>query len=807
VIIGHLDPKTKKEQSLMEHLFNVGSIGAENSKTINQENTSYLLGIYHDLGKADKNFQVKLKKHPKKKVNHSSAGARYLLHYISGNKAILNNIPKKMYSLFYEYLEIILYIITAHHGIYDIWSLKSEENYLENRINYVENNKYFFAEDILPFAELVEEELTDRKKFGLSELILRSFDEFIELDQKLNPKKPKEKAFYSSLKVRLLLSILKNADIEDTINAYEPIIEPFNEQIIKSKKQKYLNEIEDLYQRFSEPTNEMNKIRTRLGEGGFERGELDSPGIYQLNLPTGAGKTLISLRYGMQQLNKQNKDRFIYITPFLSVLEQNAKEIKDILKDTDIIEHHSNVVMEKSEESDSKKEAFSDYLIDTWDSPIVLSTMVQFFQTLFKGKSSSIRRFSSLANSVIILDEVQSLPVTVTHLFNMTMNFISQTMNSTIIMCTATQPTYNSEYIKHKMEYGGQSNEETNIVQLTQKERVIFERTEVHKLLDGAIVNAEDICEEVLKYSDDSTLIILNTKDAVKNVYETLKKHSDRKIYYLSTNLCPKHRQEIIEEMKGALDGGESIICVSTQLIEAGVDIDFDRLIRSYAGIDSIIQAMGRCNRHGNKKGKGIVKLAKVSKELENISNIEEIKEKVNVTDQILAHLNSPIDILQLNNEFYGLYYANNEEKMDYPSSSKDAPSGFDLLSLNSSIATPDLKDKAKFQMLNQSFQTAAREIDLITNETIGAIVYYKESKELIEELILLMNECENNFDYDLLPEINAYLQKLQPYTVNLYPGKNQGLISYLDGKVNILIEDSYDSEMGVKEEIDTLFF
>lgn len=816
MLVGHLDQETKREQLLIEHLFNVGSRAAENAKFIRLESTLYLLGTLHDLGKADRNFQIKLKKQPNKKVNHSSAGAKYFLHYISTNKSILSKIEKESQPLFYEFLEVILYIITAHHGIYDIWNLQSEENFLQRRIQYADKGGYHFEEDVLAFTQELHEELKVRKGIKFSELILSSFDEFILLNEKLTPKNSEEQAFYTTLKVRLLLAILKNADIEDTINAYEPMIEPFDEKIISSKKRKYLHEIEDVYQNFSKPTNEMNKIRNRLGEEGLERGQIDSSGIYQLNLPTGAGKTLIALRYGMQQLNKQNKDRFIYITPFLSVLEQNAKEIKDTLKDSDIVEHHSNVIrenksetknLEEDEETNLKKEAFSDYLIDTWDSPIVLSTMVQFFQTLFGGKSSNIRRFASLSNAVIVLDEVQSLPVTVTHLFNMAMNFISHAMDSTIIMCTATQPTYDSDYIEHKIIYGGKNNERSDIIHISQEERAIFDRTEVHKLMDGEIVSAKDLADEVLQYPNESSLIILNTKHAVKRVYETLNNRTDRKIYYLSTNQCPKHRQEIIEDMQKELANDLPIICVSTQLIEAGVDIDFDRLIRSYAGIDSIIQAMGRCNRHGNKKEKGIVKLAKVSNNLENISRIQEIKEKVNIADQILTHLKSPIDIVQLNDRFYELYYANNQNKMDYPTSIKDGPSGFDLLSVNTSITTPTLKNKSMFKKLNQSFQTAAKEINLIKNDTVGVLVYFSESKVLIEELILLLNECENNYDFTLLPKINTYLQKMQPYTVNLYLKNNDGIMSYLDGKVNILAEDYYDSEMGVKEETETLLF
>lgn len=159
-------------------------------------------------------------------------------------------------------------------------------------------------------------------------------------------------------------------------------------------------------------------------------------------------------------MNVQNKERFFYIASFLSILEQNASEIKKIIKDNqNILEHHSNVIsrQESKDETieDNAKTAQAEYLVESWDSTIVLKTMVQFFQTLFKGKSANLRRFYALSNSVIVLDEVQSLPIEVTHIFNLMINFISKAMNSTIILCTATQPVYDSRYIEHKLVYGG----------------------------------------------------------------------------------------------------------------------------------------------------------------------------------------------------------------------------------------------------------------------------------------------------------------------------------------------------------------
>src|SRR5699024_825770 len=280
-------------------------------------------------------------------------------------------------------------------------------------------------------------------------------------------------------------SFLKNADILDTINAYAVEVKPSSKLENNKKIGNYLELIEEVYTNYQNPTSEINKIRTSIAEKVKSRGMTDSAGIYRLNLPTGAGKTKLSLRYAFHQMTKKGKQHFFYITPYLSVLEQNAAEIKKIVGNDGVLEHHSNIVSEENDDQatdgDSKRQSFQTYLMDTWDSPIVLSTMVQFFQTLFKVQSSNIRRFSSLIDSVLVLDEVQSLPVEVTTLFNLSMNFLCKIMNVTIVLCTATQPKYDSLGIEHKIQYGGLKGEKTDIVMMTDDERHAFQRTEISK--------------------------------------------------------------------------------------------------------------------------------------------------------------------------------------------------------------------------------------------------------------------------------------------------------------------------------------
>ncbi|UTH14642.1 CRISPR-associated helicase Cas3' [Macrococcus equipercicus] len=791
-ILAHRDEISNRTQTLDAHLLNVADKAAEDGKKLGLSKSLFILGILHDAGKADRIFQFKIKEKPALHVNHSSAGAKYFMSYIEHHPDVWPD-PSDL-ELFQEYLDVMLYVITSHHGLYDIWRPDSAKNFLDERISYaeIEKNVYHYSEDVVPYIE----QLLADNQIDLTVKLKESFLEYRTFSKRLTVHDKTEQNFYSGLKMRLLLSCLKNADIEDTVNAYFKFMEPLNNEDVAAKKDKYLEAVEKHYKSFGTPASDINKIRSALSQEAKKRGRSDTHGIYQLNLPTGAGKTLTCLRYGMQQLVEKEMDRFFYITPFLSVLEQNAQEIKSILDDRHIVEHHSNMVRPDDCEDDSAEEILQQYLMDTWTSPIVLSTMVQFFQTLFGGKANNIRRFSSLAHSVIVLDEVQSLPVETLHLFNMTLNFLSDAMQANVILCTATQPVYDSQYITHKINYQRENLKE--IVKLKENERRVFERTTVRNLNNGEFVDEYSIADYINNYSDDSILVILNTKKAVRKVVD-LVGDLDRPLYYLSTNLCPKHRQTIIQRIRKELQDDQPVVCISTQLIEAGVDVDFKRLIRSYAGIDSIVQAIGRCNRNGHFKT-GYVELARTTPEFENIdvSTLRSIKDKADVTARLIARQQKEIDVVNLNDEFYEYYYADHQSLMDYPLG-KDASNGVSLLSTNDDVYRAG---QSRLNGLKQSFKSGASKIRLIDNQTTGVIVYYEDSKELIEQLIMAINGYEASYEHEILRSIKSLLEQLQPYTVNIYDFHSiqDKVMSYMNDQIYILADSFYDQRLGVIE-------
>src|SRR5690606_4496420 len=291
--------------------------------------------------------------------------------------------------------------------------------------------------------------------------------------------------------------------------------------------------------------------------------------------------------------------RIIYVVPYTTIIEQNAKEVRDILKANDyLLEHHSNVI-----DDELNDDEFIDYKSyqknkkiklakDNWDVPIIFTTMVQFLDTFYKGKGRNIRRLHNLTNSVIIFDEVQSVPVNCISLFNETLNFLKDFGNSTILLCTATQPAL--QYVQKNISIDDELIDDLTIVTKD------FKRTNIINFLKDEGWTTEDLTEFVQEQIQhvNSVLVILNTKSVVRKLYHELQ-NSDVRVVHLSTSMCAAHRKAIISEMRDMLKRKEKLLCISTQLIEAGVDVSFECVIRSLAGLDSIAQAAGRCNRHG----------------------------------------------------------------------------------------------------------------------------------------------------------------------------------------------------------------
>ena len=832
-IIAH--KLNEKIQTLDEHLINVAEKSSKTGEKIGISNIMFLVSLLHDLGKSDRNFQKYIWENTNEGINHSSAGARYLLEEIT--KFIKNDLNKKReWLLFFEILE---YVIFAHHGLYDVISDEGESK-TEKRRNYDKETerKYYYDEDVKKYIE----ELERSEKISFEKYISEAFNEFeiiinkvnklvenekieildeniteeTEKSKKISDIKEEKKYFYYHCIIRLILSILKEADITDTVNVFEnEIFEGFDQNEIFKLWEETEKNIEEKYKKFEKigARSKINQVRKMLSETAKKRGKIDKAGIYRLELPTGSGKTLTSFRYAIENAKHQKKDRIIYITAFLSVLEQNAEEIKNLVKNDEyVLEHHSNTVEEKDEISENEnyekkyKEMMNkQYILNSWNSPVVLTTMVQFYNTLFKGKASNIRRFSQLINSVIIIDEVQSLPKKVIYLSNLMTNFLKNFMNCTIIHCTATQPCFDGKVLEHKIIYGNENSENQNIVQMKKDEKNVFERVRIYNKSGEngrETIDTEELYEFIKKLykKNESILVILNTKKAVKKIYDKLKENienSDKNLYYLSTNMCAAHRLEKIKKIKERLLKNKKIICISTQLIEAGVDVDFNTVIRSITGIDSIIQSIGRCNREG-KLENGNFYIVNYSEE--EFRYLKDIKKAKVATSGVLKEDVENID--DLREKYYKRYYINNLEEMRYKIEDSD-----DILSLLSENKYFRGEYKKRWNKtygnynIAQSFKTASNEFNIIENETVAIIVNYDEvSDNLIKELKKAMENYK-------IPIVKKILKKLQRYTVNSY---NIGSLEnfaeiYKEYGIYILL-DNYYGETGIDtEELSTL--
>ncbi|MCD4743666.1 MAG: CRISPR-associated helicase Cas3', partial [Desulfobacteraceae bacterium] len=499
------------------------------------------------------------------------------------------------------------------------------------------------------------------------------------------------------------------------------------------------------------------------------------------------------MRYALHHAKEHNLDHIIYIIPFTSIIEQNAEEIRLVVeKEGDefpwVLEHHSN--LEPEEQTLQSK-----LVAENWDAPIIFTTMVQFLEVLFGGGTRGARRMHSLANSVLIFDEIQSLPINCVHLFCNGLQFFVDYARTTAILCTATQPllsNLNSEYSQLKMAVNQElvENKEDLFVQLKRVEivnKVCPQGWTDFELTKLAIQQLEE---------KGNCLIIVNTKKWAKKLYEScLSEVDDHSIFYLSTNLCPAHRKKILTLVRQRLDVGLPVLCISTQLIEAGVDVDFNSVIRFLAGLDSIAQAAGRCNRNGNLP---MAQVFVVNPQDEAIDMLEDIKEG---RDKALRIFSENKDDNLLNpdvmNQYFTYYFYDRAQLMTYPLTEKQAGRQDTLLNLLSDNSRNVGRSKQGIN-LQQSFKTAGRAFKTIDATTQAVIVPYGKGKDIIGEL------CA-----DFEPaKAWKLLKQAQQYSVNVFPNvwrklqDADAVMSIQGEEIYFLDERFYSDDFGLATEI-----
>ncbi len=390
-----------------------------------------------------------------------------------------------------------------------------------------------------------------------------------------------------SLWIRMLYSCLVDADFLDT----EAYMERGNAEARGNycsidELLKRLNDFNEQLDKESEDTP-LNLIRRNIRTKCIEMAK-EAQGFFSLSVPTGGGKTLSSLAFGLEHAKEYNLDRIIYVIPYTSIIEQNANVFRKVFGHDQIVEHHSSL-------DESKITVKSRLAAENWDAPVIVTTSVQFFESLFAVKSSRCRKLHNIVNSVVILDEAQLVPVEHLAPILETMQLLVDHYRVSFVICTATQPAFGEHTIgdsrfkglKNIREIMGTENDVNRLYSSLKRVHIHLPK-DLHKPLSW-----EEVAEELKKYPQ--VLCIVSDRKSCRELHKIMPDGT----FHLSALMCGQHRSEVIEDIERKLKNKETVRVISTQLIEAGVDLDFPVVYRAFAGLDSIAQAAGRCNREG----------------------------------------------------------------------------------------------------------------------------------------------------------------------------------------------------------------
>ena len=522
---------------IAEHLQRTADKAGDFAKKIRAEDLGYITGMLHDIGKFSKEFQNRLL-NDGVKVDHSTAGAQEVC-------------KREMQGSF-----LMAYCIAGHHGGLPNAGSGSDTSDAGTLVGRLKRKS---LPDYTDFAREVD--IEKLKVNGIPEFLANQSD-----------------GYSVSFFIRMLYSCLVDADFLAT--------EEFMNQDKKRKPlSRPLKDVYNSYQQYIEPflevTEELNQERTKILRECLKRGKGER-GLYSLTVATGGGKTIASMGFALEQLKEHKLERIIYVIPYTSIIYQTASVFRKIFGDDIILEHHTRVDFDDTDEMDSRKKLAT----ENWDAKIIVTTNVQFFESLYSNKSSVCRKLHNITNSVIIFDEAQMFPIEYLKPCVRAIEELVVNYNCTAVLCTATQPALESLF-----------SDRINIQEINsrwEEGKEAFRRTRF--VLEKQLGN-EDLVERLLAV--EQVLCIVNTKKHAQEIFEMLPESDEN--FHLSTFMTPRDIKKAIETVRERLSEGLPCRVISTSLIEAGVDVDFAEVYRAETGIDSALQAGGRCNREGKR--------------------------------------------------------------------------------------------------------------------------------------------------------------------------------------------------------------
>lgn len=707
-----------EEHSLQEHLYKTAQLSAEYAKSFGSSDWAELSGYWHDLGKFLPEWQKYIRKETGYDIdahieavggrpNHSTAGA--VLSFQQHGKTVGR---------------ILGYVIAGHHAGLPDWYPDSAGGDLQNRV-YLDNQ--------LRLGDLSRIKNIDESSIYINKPLPSTPPSGIQKGKERN------EAFH--LWIRMLFSCLVDADYLNTESFMKP------EQ---SESRGNYPEIVELKRRFgrfitykqeSSDDTAINRQRNAILSACRKKASLP-PGFFSLNVPTGGGKTLSSMAFALEHAFMHEKKRIIMAIPYTSIIEQTAKvymygtdndeEIKNNIEsgrilfgEDAVLEHHSNI--DPDRETNASRLA-----TENWDAPIIVTTNVQLFESLFASKPSDCRKLHNIANSVIILDEAQMLPPEYLKPILSTLRVLVEYFGVTVVLCTATQPALEGKIGSQLSAFDGLQ----DVKAIIERPEVLaedFKRVEIKAPVDLSIRSSwEEIASELMTY--DQVICVVNKRNDCRELHSLMPEGT----IHLSALMCGEERSGIISQIKNDLKNNKPVRVISTQLVEAGVDIDFPVVYRALAGMDSIAQAAGRCNREGklNKEGRlGNVVVFNPPKPAP-----AGLLRKGEDASKTILRLRKSIRLEpELFREYFTAFYS--------------SVNSFDKPNFSEKL----VKESGEFKFQFRTFSQAFRLID--DQKQKGIIIWYKgeryNSRNLIKEL------RKHGPDYQLL-------RKLQRFTVNI---------------------------------------
>lgn len=789
MFIAHIQPDTGTEQTCRQHCLNTARYAEKDLAGIGLGEAGWFAGAIHDMGKFTDAFNAYIHKSaqgiPVKKgsVIHTFAAVSYVLnrfHHTRGNAVSMDNICA----------EIFAYAAGAHHGEFDCIDPDGKAGFFHRLKKQPE---YDAAAANNYYRECVDET-------ALNKMFSEGASELSTALQKAAEKagNNQEVFFYEGLFARLLLSAVIDGDRRDTAEFMSGA--DFSNFIPADYAlwTDLLNTLEKHLLQMDSSTS-IQAARRKLSDYCKEFSSCEG-GIYRLDLPTGAGKTLSGMRFALAHAAKRKKKRIIYVAPLISILDQNAEVIRTNIGRSDVVlEHHSNIITDEMTDDELHR---YELLAETWDAPIIVTTLVQLLNTLFSGKTTCIRRFQSLAESVIIFDEVQTVPDNMLTLFNLAMNFLTQACHATILLCSATQPCL--EELEHPMNIRKEPFVPENRMQQYQH---VFKRTNIIWQGDYQLNDVPEFINALLQGSE-SILVICNKKMQAERLFNAEKDIDGVKVFHLSSAMCMAHRKKTLKGMYKALQNHERMVCISTQVIQAGVDISFSTVVRFASGLDSVVQAAGRCNRSGESSSPLPVYVINcVDEQLNMLPSIQ--REKSAFLELVHDYKRDPqkYDNDLASDEAIRAYYKylyrginRVAGQMDFVIA-KGKPSIFELLSDNvtfKNLCTVQ-KDLGPY-MTMQAFKTAGEYFRVIDNEAKTVIVpYLDEGKELISNLYSERAKWDYGYLKTLLNQAKAY--SVSVYDWQFKKLEQEGSIHQVQEFIYTLDESYYDNDIGLNME------